>query len=124
MGARDRAARPTRVLLPDVQGPARLEMQECEVPKIGHGEALLRVEMCGICGSDVKTLHGDLNKQMGVPFPVIPGHEPVGIVEEIGDETSRRWHVRRGDRVAVEALFRCGFCRNCLLGSYVLCTGA
>jgi threonine dehydrogenase-like Zn-dependent dehydrogenase len=98
-------------------------MQEFEVPKIGQGEALLRVEMCGICGSDVKALHGDTNKLMGVPFPVIPGHEPVGIIEEIGAEASRRWDVKRGDRVAVETLFRCGFCRNCLLGSYVLCTG-
>src|SRR5258706_5061029 len=60
---------------------------------------------------------------MGGPYPLIPGHEPVGIVEEIGAEASRRWDVVRGDRVAVETLFRCGFCRNCLLGSYVLCTG-
>jgi threonine dehydrogenase-like Zn-dependent dehydrogenase len=98
-------------------------MDEFPVPSVGEGDALLRVEVCGICGSDVEFFNGTLGPQMGIPYPFIPGHEPVGVIEEIGDEARRRWHVGRGDRVAVEAAFRCGSCRNCILGSYRLCTG-
>jgi threonine dehydrogenase-like Zn-dependent dehydrogenase len=54
---------------------------------------------------------------------VIPGHEPVGIVEAIGEVASRRWGVQRGDRVAVETLLPCGYCRECVQGRYRLCRG-
>jgi threonine dehydrogenase-like Zn-dependent dehydrogenase len=56
-------------------------------------------------------------------MPVIPGHEPVGVIEEIGEEARRRWGVRSGDRVAVETLLPCGYCRDCVQGRYRLCRG-
>ena len=87
------------------------------LPEIGGDDALLRVEACGICGSDYEQYDGALK----VPYPVIPGHEPVGIIEAIGDEASRRWGVRRGDRVAVEALIPCGHCADCVQGRSRLC---
>ncbi len=99
--------------------PRDLRQQEFPLPEIGREDALLRVEACGICGSDYEQFEGALP----VPMPVIPGHEPVGVIEEIGDDASRRWGVRRGDRVAVETLLPCGFCRECVQGRYRLCRG-
>ena len=89
------------------------------LPAIGREDALLRVEACGICGSDYEQFEGALP----VRFPVIPGHEPVGIIEEIGEDAARRWHVQRGDRVAVETLLPCGYCVDCVQGRYRLCRG-
>src|SRR3990170_432986 len=101
------------------EGPRRLSRQEFPLPDVGPEDALLRVEACGICGSDYEQYAGALP----APFPVIPGHEPVGIIEEIGEVAARRWGVSRGDRVAVEALLPCGHCRECVAGRYRLCGG-
>lgn len=89
------------------------------LPAIGADDALLRVEACGICGSDYEQYEGALR----VPYPVIPGHEPVGVIEEIGAEAAQRWGVRRGDRVAVEPLVPCGRCDECARGRGRLCGG-
>lgn len=99
----------------------RLEMAEREIPKVGPAEALLRVEGCGLCGSDVEQYRGHFTTKGIVSYPVIPGHEPVGFIEEIGAEASRAWGVRRGDRVALEPHLSCGLCRDCLAGRYHLC---
>ena len=99
--------------------PRALEMRELPLPEIGDDDALLRIEACGICGSDYEQYQGVLP----VRFPVVPGHEPVGRIEEIGDEAARRWRVQAGDRVAVETLIPCGFCRDCIGGAYRLCSG-
>ena len=53
--------------------------------------------------------------------PVIPGHEPLGIIDKIGDRAARRWGVDVGDRVAVETMLSCRFCGPCLSGRYHLC---
>src|SRR6185436_12174118 len=58
-----------------------------------------------------------------VRMPLVPGHEPLGVIEKIGDRAARRWGVDVGDRVAVEALIPCGHCRACLAGRYQLCRG-
>jgi threonine dehydrogenase-like Zn-dependent dehydrogenase len=97
--------------------PRRLEPRELPFPEIGAGEALLRVEACGICGSDYEQFEGVLR----TPVPVIPGHEPVGTLEAIGDDAARRWGVDVGERVAVENLISCRFCDACLAGRYSLC---
>ena len=99
--------------------PRRLEMRELPMPAIDADSAVLRVEACGICGSDAEQYAGVLP----VRLPVVPGHEPLGIIAQIGDRAARRWGVDVGDRVAVEALIRCGHCRDCLAGAYQLCRG-
>src|SRR3989304_3344527 len=68
------------------EGPRRLSRQEFPLPETGPEDALLRVEACGICGSDYEQYAGALP----APFPVIPGHEPVGIIEELGEGAGRR----------------------------------
>ncbi len=99
--------------------PRSLEMRTLPLPKIGPEDGLLQIEACGICGSDYEQYQGALP----VRFPVIPGHEPVGRIVQIGADAARRWGVGIGDRVAVEPLIPCGFCRNCITGTYRLCSG-
>jgi threonine dehydrogenase-like Zn-dependent dehydrogenase len=100
-------------------GVRDLRAESFAIPEIGADDALLRVEACGICGSDYEQYDGTLRVRM----PVIPGHEPVGIIEQIGNVAAQRWGVTVGDRVAVEALIPCGFCRECVQGRYRLCRG-
>jgi threonine dehydrogenase-like Zn-dependent dehydrogenase len=99
--------------------PRRLELRELPVPDIDADSALLRVEACGICGSDVEQYTGTIP----VRLPLIPGHEPLGIIERIGERAAQRWGVNAGDRVAVEALIPCGHCRACIDGEYQRCRG-
>lgn len=99
--------------------PRKLEMRELPIPEIDDDSALLRVEACGICGSDVEQYTGTIP----VRLPLIPGHEPLGIIEKIGDRAARRWGVNAGDRVAVETLIPCGHCHACVDGRYQACRG-
>src|SRR5439155_1271677 len=64
--------------------PRRLELRELPVPDIDDDSALLRVEACGICGSDAEQYAGVLP----VRLPVVPGHEPLGVIERIGDRAA------------------------------------
>jgi len=102
-------------------GDRRLEMAEHEVPKVGADEGLLRVEACGLCGSDVEQYKGQFTEKGIIRYPLIPGHEPIGIIHEIGAGASRNWGVKKGDRVALEPHLTCGTCRVCLGGRYHLC---
>jgi threonine dehydrogenase-like Zn-dependent dehydrogenase len=100
-------------------GPRQLEMREFPRPVIGPGDGgLLRVEACGICGSDVEQYRGNLSTQW---LPMVPGHEPLGIIEEVSDSAAARWGVQPGDRVAVEILIPCRSCDLCLAGRYMSC---
>ena len=96
-----------------------LEMRELPLPEIGPDEGLVRMEACGICGTDYEQYQGGLP----VRLPVIPGHEPVGRIAEIGANAAKRWDVRVGDRVCVETLVPCGRCEACKSGSHRFCTG-
>ena len=78
----------------------------------------LESEHSGVCGSDWSQY------THGIPYAHIPGHEPVGVIEEIGDLAAARWGVGKGDRVAVETMLPCGFCRSCIEGKYNHCRPA
>lgn len=98
--------------------PRRIELREFPRPRTGPDDGLLRVEANGICGSDVETYRGHLGMN---PRPFVPGHEPMGIVEEIGERAAERWGVRPGDRVALEVIVPCRSCEDCLTGRYQAC---
>jgi 2-desacetyl-2-hydroxyethyl bacteriochlorophyllide A dehydrogenase len=94
-------------------GPQRIELRDFELPPRGPTDVLLRVAACGVCGSDLHQFHGRW------PRPeVVPGHEIGGVVLEVGAEVDS---IRPGDRVAVEPILRCGECRYCRTGRYLLC---
>ncbi|HUA07600.1 MAG TPA: alcohol dehydrogenase catalytic domain-containing protein [Solirubrobacteraceae bacterium] len=100
-------------------GPLAYEIRSFPRPVIGPDEGLLRVEACGVCGSDVEQYRGHLVRP-GM-FPLIPGHEPLGVIEEVGSRAAERWGVAVGDRVAVEILRPCHACDHCLTGRYMSC---
>jgi threonine dehydrogenase-like Zn-dependent dehydrogenase len=100
-------------------GPLAYEIRELPRPRIGDDDGLLRIEACGVCGSDVEQYRGHLVRP-GM-FPLIPGHEPLGVIEEVGDRAAERWGVQPGDRVAVEILRPCRACDYCLTGRYMSC---
>ena len=92
------------------QGPGALLMQEKEIPLLQKGEALLKVESCAICGSDIRILkHGNPRVAPGQ----IVGHEIAGIICAVADDVTA-WCV--GDRVAVGADVPCGDCVHCRAG--------
>ncbi len=84
------------------------------MPEPGPGEALVRVTMAGLCGTDYRIWTGD----RPVAYPRVLGHEFVGRVEAIGAGVTR---VRPGDRVAVEPNYSCGVCPLCREGNRNLC---
>jgi threonine dehydrogenase-like Zn-dependent dehydrogenase len=100
--------------------PRQIELQLFPRPCVGPDDGLLRIERCGICGSDVEQYQGHLGRGRERP-PAIPGHEPLGVVEEVGERAARRWGVRPGDRVAVEVTIPCRACDLCLMGRYMSC---
>jgi threonine dehydrogenase-like Zn-dependent dehydrogenase len=98
-------------------GRRALEARDIAIPDIDDDSAILELEACGICGSDLEQYEGAIK----VPMPIIPGHEPLGKIAKIGDRAARRWGVEVGDRVAVETMISCRFCSCCLGGRYHLC---
>ncbi|MFC7404721.1 zinc-dependent alcohol dehydrogenase [Georgenia alba] len=103
-------------------GPRQIEMREFDRPATGPDDGLLRVEANGICGSDVEIFRGHLGGGGGGERPpFIPGHEPMGIIEEVGERAAERWGVQVGDRVALEVIVPCRACKDCLVGRYQAC---
>ena len=100
-----------------LEAPRDLRRRELPLPEIGDDDALLRVEACGLCGTDHEQFSGELFP--GYAF--IPGHESVGTIERIGGRASARWHVDAGDRVAVEVFLSCRECDACRAGVYRRC---
>jgi alcohol dehydrogenase len=98
-------------------GPRSLEFRQIEVPGPAADSALLRVEACGLCGTDHEMFTGHLPLRT----PMVPGHETVGVLVEVGDAAAESWGVAIGDRVAVECFRSCRRCGPCLAGTYRRC---
>jgi len=83
---------------------------------VGPNDVLIEIEYAGICHSDIHTVHGDWGPQ---PFPVVPGHEIVGLVAAVGSGVTGH---REGDRVGVGCMVgSCGECANCRNGNEQYC---
>jgi len=100
-----------------LEAPRQLVSREFPLPAIGDDDALLRVEACGLCGTD----HEQFTGALYAPYPFVPGHETVGVIERIGDGAAARWGVDIGDRVAVEVFMACGTCERCRAGDERWC---
>jgi threonine dehydrogenase-like Zn-dependent dehydrogenase len=97
-------------------GPSRTELRDYPMPEVPPDAALLRVEVAGICGTDVK-----LYAKPPSDAAVIMGHENIGIIERAGAEFLARQGIGEGDRVFVEHYLPCHRCDWCRQGDYRLC---
>ena len=101
--------------------PRTFDYREVDIPEIGPDEGILRVEAAGLCGTDWEQFLGHLDDTPWAVRPVIPGHEILGWIDKVGSEASKKWDVKEGDRVTVEASIPCGQCFQCQVGRAVLC---
>jgi len=96
-----------------------LRWSSMDVPTPSAKQVLVRVQACGVCRTDLHVVDGEL---AGARFPIIPGHEIVGIVADVGADVH---DVRVGERVGIPWLaYTCGRCRYCTSGRENLCDAA
>lgn len=100
-------------------------VKDFEVPTPGRGEVLVRMKAAGICGSDLNYLYRtpkeDKDKYVlgvWVSSTVIPGHEPCGVIEAVGENVN---NLKIGDRVIVYHISGCGVCEHCRAGYNIHC---
>jgi threonine dehydrogenase-like Zn-dependent dehydrogenase len=108
----------TGVVLP---GDRQLEFREFPVPVAGHGQVIVRMKASSLCGSDLRAIYRPTDQGSGPEAyrGVIAGHEPCGIVEEVGPGVTR---FRRGDRVVMYHIAGCGLCPDCQAGWQISCS--
>jgi len=97
-----------------LHGPRTLRVEDAPAPGVAPGEALVRVAVAGLCGTDYSIFSGE----RGVAYPRVMGHEFVGRVEAVGSDVAAP---RVGDRVAIEPNYSCGVCPLCREGNRNLC---
>lgn len=93
-------------------GKHDIRVEEVEMPILHDQDVLIKVEACGICGTDVHIYEGDKGAATTTP-PTILGHEFAGVVEKIGKDVK---HIKVGDRVCVDPNQLCGTCYYCRNG--------
>src|SRR3954471_23176103 len=95
-------------------GKDKLHVEEIERPRAGAGEAVVRITLTTICGTDLHIVRGEYPVKPGL----IIGHEPVGVIEELGAGVTG---YAVGERVLIGAITPCGQCRGCLSGHLSQC---
>ena len=101
-------------------GEGRGHLGECEKPQATGDTVVVRVSYCGICGTDQDLFSGDCSftRNGEVTYPLRPGHEWSGVVEEVGELVRT---VKPGDRVVGDNAITCGVCESCRRGNYAAC---
>ena len=100
-------------------GPNQLKLESVPIPTAGAKEVVIEIEACGVCTSDVKAWHGAPRYWGGngqpkwIREPVIPGHEFIGHIVELGSEVEG---FSVGERVITDQIIPCGHCRYCRRG--------
>ena len=113
--------------------PGKYEVQEFAYPQLENGALLMQIEMSGICGTDKHTYLGETKQYAGTPaetdtpFPIIQGHENVGVISEITPTAAESLEfygrpLKVGDRITMCPDIVCGSCYECrhVMG-YVWC---
>lgn len=94
-----------------------LELVERDVPAVDGDQVRVRVQACGVCHSDMWAKEGALPS---TPYPIVPGHEIVGVIDELGPRVTGPW--RTGDRVGIGWFGgSCHHCASCRRGDFVTC---
>ncbi|KZV80690.1 GroES-like protein [Exidia glandulosa HHB12029] len=93
----------------------QLSVKEINVPTVGDDDVLMKVNFCGICGTDAHIHRGGFN----VKFPIVPGHEPVGTVAAVGEKVK---DFKIGDRIVADCSVVCEDCFFCRRGKPLYCT--
>ena len=101
-----------------MEGIGKMGFEEREIPTPKDDEVLVKLEYVGICGSDLHYYETGAIGDYVVEPPFVLGHEPGGVVVEVGKNVS---HLKAGDRVALEPGKTCGHCEFCKEGKYNLC---
>jgi D-arabinitol dehydrogenase (NADP+) len=94
--------------------PRSYTVKDIPTPDANAGEVRIKVDQVGVCGTDLHIHEGDFN----AVFPLIPGHELVGVVDRVGEGVTR---LRAGEQVTVNPNVHCGRCDYCLSGRLILC---
>lgn len=98
-----------------IPNPGSFELVELPVPESGPEDIVIKVEACGVCGTDLHILAGEFPP---TPYPIVPGHEAAGTVSAVGSDVVG---LREGDRIAVDPSLFCGACHFCRIGRGNLC---
>lgn len=99
------------------RGSGKIGLEERVIPKAGYGEAVIRVRLTTICGTDIHIVRGEYPVEEGR----VLGHEAVGVIHELGPGVSG---YSLGQRVMIAAITPCGQCEPCLAGQPAHCGGA
>jgi D-arabinitol dehydrogenase (NADP+) len=97
------------------EAPGNMAVTDVPMPTVGPLDVRIKIHQSGVCGTDPQLHHGTF---IGT-YPLIPGHETIGEIDEVGSEVSR---FRPGERVTVNPNIYCGQCAHCLAGQLVRCT--
>ena len=96
------------------EAPKTWSVTDVPTPTAGPGQVRIKVAQVGVCGTDLHIHEGEF----GAVFPLVPGHELVGIVDQLGDGVTR---FRVGEQVTVNPNVYCGQCPYCLAGRLGQC---
>jgi D-arabinitol dehydrogenase (NADP+) len=94
--------------------PRTYEVRDIPTPEAAPGQVRIKVDQVGVCGTDLHIHEGDFN----AAFPLVPGHELVGVVDGLGAGVTG---FTTGEQVSVNPNVYCGYCRYCLAGRLILC---
>src|SRR5690348_10975935 len=94
--------------------PGKMEVRKFPYPEVGKDDLVVKVEICGVCGTDQHLWLGEL----AAPYPVIPGHESIGTVDKVGKRAAKEMEAQgltlaEGDRVTWSNSIPCGKCYAC-----------
>ena len=98
-----------------IEEPNKVTVKKVEDPTPGPVDAVIKVEACGICGTDIHVIRGEFEPTR---YPIVPGHEFCGEVVAIGGDVR---NLKVGDFVAVDPSLFDGTCRQCRAGRFNLC---
>lgn len=98
-----------------IEEPSKTSVKNLDDPTPGRRDVVVKVDSCGICGTDVHILDGEFPP---APYPLVPGHEFAGTVVAIGEDVTE---LEEGDNVAADPSLFCGECANCVIGRGNLC---